>query len=283
MAVLVPEQDPRFLEGETRPLNLGEGGQQGAMRVPRNWVSMALYLKQKVIAVLVTAPGAMKYMPSPEQQVAALKALIELTPQTIDGLKSTTTWTFATTAVGHAGAMMETPTDGKVERSIPQITWAERWGGAIGKYWLAFGNTLVWHPQLTYPGIVSAEAYLADKSPPMLPDMMSFMTLFIEPDETMTRVTRAWLIANMMPTTSGEITGKREMGGAGEVPQVSVTFTALELQGAAVHQLALNYMKSLKLSDLRPAHLKSYVDAIAPNVVNATKGYAEMITESVIA
>ena len=280
MGVLL-DKDSDQVQGRTPQLNLSEGGQQGAMSSPHQWVSGADYVRQKIIAVLISAPAAMRYLPESKDQIAILKSLIEVMPLTIEGLNSSIAWEFSETPVGNAGEMMESVINSTRERSIPSFTWSDKHGMAIPKYFTELGRQLLMYPDLDVPGIVANQAYIEDGSPPLLPEQQSMTVLFIEPDTTMVNVTNSWLVTNMMPKSGGEIIGKREIAGANEVPTVSIEFTGLTMTGRSVTSMAKSYLNSLKLLDLRPLDLKPYAEEISPDVLNAAEGFASKITDSV--
>ena len=247
-----------IIAGRTPQLNLGIGGQQGAMVSNFQWTSSAAYARQKLIAVLVSVPELMKYLPNPELQYAALKSLIEVMPLTIDGLSSTINWTYSDTPVGNAGETMETAIDAKRTKSVPNFAWSEKYGMSIARYWTSLTSALVLDPDLQLPGIIASPEYIAAGSPAILPEQQSFSVMFIEPDITLTRVTNAWLSTNMMAKTGGDIIGKREIAGAAEVPTVTIPFTSMTMEGAEINKAALEYLKTLSLADLRPLELRSY-------------------------
>lgn len=280
MAVLLDQQNA-LSAGRTRPLNLAEGGQNGAMMAPHQWVSSAGYMKQKVIAVLLAAPLAMRYMDNFQSNLASLKALIEVMPLSIDGLNSTLEWEFNETPVGNAGEMFETVTKGNRQRSNPSFRWSEKYGSSIQRFWTEYGRLFLQDPDLGVPGIVSAPGYLSAGSPAILPDHQAMTILFIEPDETLTNVTHAWLCTNMMPKSGGEITGKREIGAANDVPEVNIDFTALTMTGRAVVEQAKAYLQSLNLANLRPTELRPFIEAASPDVASAQSGFRNKIDESV--
>lgn len=282
MAVLLDENNA-LVAGRTRALNLAEGGQNGAMMTPHQWVSSAGYMKQKIIAVLLAAPLAMRYMPDAQDNVAALKALIEVMPLSIDGLNSTLEWEFSETPVGNAGEQFETVTKGSRQRSTPSFRWSEKYGSSIQRFWTEYGRLLLQDPDLGVPGIVSSAGFRAAKSPSLLPDHQAMTVLFFEPDETLTNVTHAWLCTNMMPKSGGEITGKREIGAANEVPEVSIDFTAVTMTGRAVIEQAKAYLATLELANLRPTDLRDFRDGkgVDGDVAAVNSGFKNKIDESV--
>lgn len=280
--ILVNGTDDR-LQGRTPFIDLSIGGQNGAMPDPAHWVSGSGYVPQKLIAVLVEAPSLMQYMPGGSKNIATLKALIELQPKMIDGLKSTLTVEFGEAIVGHAGEIFQTPTKTSRERSEPSFTWTEKYGMAIARYWHEYIRYLMLDPDLQAAGVIASPSYQGE---PIVGNAQAFTTLFIEPDPTFRFVTNAWICFNMMPQQTPDILGKREMGGNGEVPEASVTFTAYTRTGTAVVTFAQKYLQSLTLTDLRPIDLKlqdEYMQGqVFANVDTAGQGYKEEISNAVM-
>jgi len=265
----------------TPMIDLAIGGQNGVMLSPHQWVSAANYVRQKLRAVLISAPEGIRFLPDAAHQYAALKSLIELMPQSIDGLTSNVDWTYDGHQVGHAGEKMEAATHATRNVSAPSFTWAEKYGLAIARFWTEYGRMLIMDPDLTHPGIIAQPAYIAAGSPAWLPNMYTMTVLFFEPDVTFTNPTSAWLCTNMQPRTGGEITGKMEVNSANDVVTQTIEFTALTLQSSPVIELASQYLRSLKLTDMRPFDLRPYADVIDPEVRAAAEGLASQITNAV--
>ena len=239
-------------------LNLSEGGQNGFMTDPLHFVSSAPYVRQKLFAVLIAEPRAYEYLDghngiTKEQYRAALKSLIELMPKSIDGLKSTTTWEFDGAVVGNSGEKLESVTKTAREVSTPTFIWDEKIGFAITKFWHEHGRLLQGDAELQVPGIVALGPYVDAKSPALTPDMVGFTVLFVEADNTLTSVVKAWLVSNMQPKTAGDWEGKREMAGSNDISEVNIEFTALTQIGKAVDIMAHNWLtKTLTIQNLRP-------------------------------
>ena len=283
-SILIDSTDPR-VQDRTPFMDLSIGGQNGAMPDPANWVSGSGYVPQKLIAVLLEAPSLMQYMPGGNKNIATLKALIELQPIMIDGLKAGLEVEMGEAIVGHAGEMMQSPTKTSRPRSEPSFTWKEKYGMAVAWFWHEYIRYLMLDPDLQAANIVAVPEY---KGEPIVGNAQAFTTLFLEPDPTFRNVTNAWISFNMMPQGTGEINGKREMAGAGEIPDVNITFSAYTRTGNAVKRFAKNYLQSLQLTDLRPNDLKLQTEYMGQgagpmaNVTNAASGYKEEIANSVI-
>lgn len=277
MAVLTKNVSP-VDQSRSPQLNVAIGGQQGMMQDPHEWTSSANYVRQRILPVLISGPALLKYMSNPAQQLAALKSLMELMAQKIDGLNSSVTWDYDGPLVGNAGEKFESAIKASRAVSAPAYTWAEKYGMAVTRYWTEYGRQLILDPDLGFPGIVSSPSYKAAGSPPILPEQQSIMMLFIEPDITLTSVTNAWLCSNMQPRSAGDIMGSREMGMTGEIKEVAIEFTAFTEIGKAVNTLANKYLDSLKLGDLRPLDLDGFLNKPSAEINNAAIKLSEEVT-----
>lgn len=282
MAVLIPKSADSV---RTQTLDVTIGGPNGFMPNPMQWSSNAPYVPQQTRAVLLSYPLLMNYLTNPAESIAALKALIEVQATKIDGLHSGLSWDYDGPMVGNAGEKFEAPTKASRAVSAPTFEWPEKYGQTVTRFWTELGRMCVMDPDLQAPGIISSPDYLNAGSPPILPEHMAMTILFFEPDTTLTNVTKAWIVTNMMPRTGGDIDGKAEKGGSSETPVVSIEFTAYTQTGQAPLLLAKSYLSQLALSDLRPLELQGIVDpynGIDPDILNAGDGLASMITNSVM-
>lgn len=272
----------------SQAMNLTKGGQNGIMPAHHEYNSSAGYVPEPLIAVLVTAPRAVKYLPDPERYVATLKELTEVTAKRIEGLNSTITNEFSEIRVGNAGEVLEQATGSQRARSTPSFTWDERFGQAIVRFWTEHSRLFVMDPDLGKPGIIAESKYIEAGSPPLLPEDLTYSVMYLEPDATLTQVVKAWLCANHQPKSGGELVGRRELGVAKAIPEVTIEFTALTAIGNAVNVMAKAYLKSLRLEDLRPMDMKLFNEnldkddkGIAPDVAAAKDGYASKISDVV--
>lgn len=263
--------------GRTRSLNATQGGQQGAMSDPRNWMSSATYVRQKLIPVLIEAPGFMQYMDDGEDRIRILKALIELMATSITGLNSTLEVSYGEHRVSNAGEFHETPVQVARARSVPAFVWPEKEGMTIYNFWNDYIIDLIADPETMHPGLVSKAAYQQANYPEFLPHQIAFTVLFIEPSRDLKRVTNAWLCSNMMPKTSGTNEGSRVVGEANEVVEQTIEFTATTQVGTKVVELAQNYLNSLTHAGFRPAALPAAYDKVSSSVDVDSEDYKRKV------
>ena len=242
--ILLPENSS-ISAGRARQLDLSIGSQQGALLNPKLWMSSATYVQQRIIPVLVSVPGLMKYMPDADHRKRILRTLMTTTAKSITGLNSTLSVAHEEVVIGNSGDMHDVLSGVSRERSTPSYTWDNRLNAAITHYWEQYIEYLLMQADAHIPLVTTLDAYINDGSPEITPDDISFTMLFIEPSMNMNSVVRSWLCTNMMPKSSGEITGQRVMGGNLEVKEVSIDFTATTQSNDSTNELATSYLRDL--------------------------------------
>jgi len=236
-------------------LNLEHGGQFGYMASiggwdtdgsnVEAWINAQPYISNNVIPIVITYPKFLDFMPDSDKWIAAYKALIELHPQSIDGLSSGLTVEFDETAIGGAGEVLEEITDVKRARSNPVHVYKEKANKTIQK----FLDTLIRYgykdPDVKKPLVVNLIENVNDIPDIYSPDFYSGTTLYIEPDILHKSVVDAWLCMGMKVKGNGDRTGKRNLTEAGAGLELSIEFTSITMTNASVLDLA-----SVILSDL---------------------------------
>ncbi len=252
-----------------------QSGQNGHHTDFAGYVSNAAYVRRNLIAVLIEAPTGFKHLPEPKKWVATLKNLIELHPNSIEGLNATLTVEYVEEAVGGAGEMQETASNVTRERSLPVFNWTEKYGKPINAFFTAWISNLIMDPETKIPNVMSREGQ--DPVTDILPDFHGMTVLFIEPDPTHTGVVEAWLSTNMSPKSGGEVIGARDKTAAGELTQYSIEFTALTQTGVGVRKLAQRYLANLNTTGTNPNVSDAFLKDIAEDVKGAEVGYSESL------
>lgn len=254
-------------------VDVTNGGQNGPMTDFTSYVSNSAYVRRQMIALLIEAPRGFQDLNNPQVWVSTLKALVELHAKSIEGLQSTLTVDYVENAVGGAGEMQEDIANVTRARSTPTFVWTEKYGKPISQFLQGWITGLLMDPITKFPTVTSQGNAPTD----LLPDYTGMTCLFFEPDPTCTRIVQAWLCTNMMPKTSGDITGRRDLTQAGESVDYSVEFTALTQVGYGVVQFAQNVLNSMNLSGLNPNLQPAFETGISADVAAADQGYAEML------
>lgn len=272
-SVFLSANSPLSNAGHTGTVDIRQGGQQGFKVDHDFWFSNSLYVKQPVIAVLMAAPAAFRFLPEGNNLAAMLKSLVELHATSITGLNQTYTNEYDEKAVGPSNEVMQTYLRTGRERSTPTFAWPEVDGKTITKLLRYWNDYLLGDPDSGTPAIVGLESYQAEQSPHLTPKDKSMTVLFIEPTQNRRDVNSVYLCANMMPESIPDEIGF-EKGAAGESPLIEITFTALttvrNLDG-----IAKAYLDSIDKTSFLPEAIGRMASEVDPlvNDETAPSGY----------
>lgn len=246
-------------------LDLTYGGQFGYAPELSEWVSSQAYVRHNVFAYLLEAPRFFQFMPQPQKWVSALKALVELHPQSIDGLNSKLDVEFSQHAIGGAGEQMDEPVN--VKRAQSNLTFSygcDKYGMPITTFfynWITYG---IMDPETKYAlaGTLDPATFGTgvEEATDWLADYYTMTCIFIEPDPQHKRVIKAWLVTNMMPKGTPDINGKRDLTGSMEMPDVSIEFTGITQYSLGVNVLAQGILDSINLKQANPYLRAAFIE-----------------------
>ena len=259
-------------EGQTPQMDVSLGGQYGFQPNFGAYVSNTGYTPRNLIPLLVEAPRGLRLLNGGEKSIAVLKALIENQSKQITGLRTGVNVEASERAIGGAGHMQSDPTNVTEEISQPTHVWDERYGRAIHNFWQWYIRNLIAEPISKQPGIMSlVDAEIDDQ----LADFFSFTTLYIEPDPLRRKVTEAWLVTNMFPTTSGVLESQLDPTAAADVPEVSIEFRGIPVVSQGVRNFAQEQLDQLNYVNAGPMQRPSFVSQIEADIKASEQGYAE--------
>lgn len=269
-------QGRAYAEGLKNPmLNLAYGGQFGFSTDIHTWVSNAAYVRRNMIPVLMEAPKFFQRLPDSDLWVRSLRALTELHPRSIDGINMTLTVESGETPVGGGGEVQEEVINSTRERSRPVFNFShDKYGRPIQRMvekWITWG---LMDPNSKHANIGTLQDYPTD----MLPDQYAMTMLFIEADPTHRQVIKSVLCTNMWPKGTGDITMKRDITSAMEIPELSIEFTALSQHGVGVNLLAQKVLDYMDITNANPDMRSAFLQDISEDVkVFSDIGYKSQI------
>lgn len=251
-------------------IDLRMGGQQGYDLALDQWVSNQAYAPKSLICLLVEAPRGFQLLPNPDVHVGTLRSLVELQAQSISGLTATLEVELASTAIGGAGQVQEDFINVTQAVSKPQFKWGEKYGMAVANFMYSWITNLIMDPNTKYPNVITLGA---NKPTDTLADLYAATMIFIEPDPTHSKVLKSWLVTNMYPTSSGEITARRDLSTAAETVTHDITFTGISQYGVGVNKFAQTLLDSISTVGANPQHRASFVDKLSADVAAAKYSY----------
>lgn len=233
------------------------------------------YMRGQLRCVLLSAPKFFTLMKDPQVWVNSLKAMMEIHPKTIEGLKADLSAEFEEHTVGGAGEVQQELSDMKRARSEPSITWIEKYGCPF--------QTILWN-WMTY-GMMDPDMKLAlvhtlpDVTLPTdyLHDWYTMSCLFYETDPTGRRIQRSWVCVNMMPKSSGPIEGKFDLSSPREMVTLNIEFTATSQFNMGSNLFAQQILDTINLENAVPYLRPSPITDIDADVKAGTQGFAESI------
>lgn len=257
-------------------LDITYGGQQGWAPNLTEWVSNQAYVRRNLVCVLLEAPRFFTLMPDPAKWVSSLKSLVELHCKSIEGFNAGLTVEFDEHPVGGAGEMQQEFTDVKRARTEPVFNFVEKYGMPIQTFlynWITYG---MMDPDTKYAMVGT----LSNKRPDdLLADWYSMSCLFFEPDPQHRKIQKAWVTTNMMPKSTGEIIGKRELAAASEVLNLSVEFTGISQYNLGTKIFAQQILDTINMNNSNPYLRPSFISSIAPDVIAAADGYKKNVED----
>jgi hypothetical protein len=261
--------------GRQAPMvDLQYGGQMGFTPELAEWVSNQAYVRKNLICLLVEAPKGFSLLPDSQTWIQTLRALVELHPLSIEGLEAGLEVEFASNPVGGGGQLHEDFTDVKMTVSNPTFRFGEKYGMPVAAFFRGWITNLMMDPDSKVANV----ATLATKPTDMLSDQVAATMIFIEPDPTFTKVVKAWLVTNMMPKGTGQISGRRDQTQAAEATTYDINFTGIAQFGVGVDQFAQSLLNGISLTGANPQNRPAFVQQITADITATKKSFANDVT-----
>ena len=274
-AILNQNGGVAYSSGHKAPmLDLQFGGQMGFAPDLSEWVSNQAYVRRNLICLLVEAPKGFKYLPNSEQWIATLRSLVELHPLSIEGLNAGLEVEIASNPFGGAGQIQEDFTNVTEVQSKPVFRWAEKYGMPIAHFFRGWITNLMMDPNTKFANV---STIAGQKPADMLADQYAATMIFIEPDPTHTKVVKSWLVTNMFPTGTGDISGRRDLTQANETPTYDISFTGIAQFGLGVDNFAQKLLDGISLTGANPNLRPAFVDNITQDILATKKSYEKNV------
>lgn len=230
-------------------LDIRYGGQQGWAPKVDEWINNQAYVSRPLTCIVLEVPKMFTAMTEPEKWIAAYKAMFELHSRTIEGLAQGLSVDWDEHTIGG---------DGNVQQEFVNVTRARSSPrhGIVEKYGRPFQSLLdIW---IRY-GMMDPETKFAllnhkvnGKANDLLADWYTGTNLYFEPCPLNKTVDKAWIITNMMPNGTGDITAKRDLTSGQEILNLDIEFSAIQQVGLGVNALAQKILDGLNANMLDP-------------------------------
>lgn len=269
------EKGQGYASGASEPvMSLTKGGGVGGyVSDTQNYIQNALYLKRKIICVVLNTPLAFDLLPNPELIHGALKAIMEVHSKSITGIVSSLELEYAESQISGDGAMIREISNVTRAQSTPTHVVQEREGKPVARLiddcWIL--NCLM-DPISKRARILSISENAVD----LLPDKTSMTCLYFDTDRTFRNVSEAWLITDMRPVNGTVVEGSSDIAAGSETLEHSLEFNGFQMVGQHVLALAQRELDRLNEAGLpNPDLAPAIMDERSPRMTSADAGYVE--------
>ena len=249
-------------------LNPAYGGAFGWTPDYKNMLSKQAHVRRHVVPVLVKAPGFIRFMPQPDVWYKTIKMIMETHPETIEGLNATIEVTADQHNFGGGGQQYHEPVDAKMAQSEITQNYVDTYGYGLSRtlqYWIDYA---ILNSETKSALVGTLPKFTADDTKAWLADEYSCIMMYYEPDPLHRRVQRAWLIGNMWPLSSGDITGKSDKANAMEIAKLSIKFTGFTQHTDGVTRFAQRYLDQIKWTNADPWRQPAFIEEISGEIAN---------------
>lgn len=246
------------------------GGWFGFAPVMKEWISNQAYMRRNLVPILLEAPKFFQLMPNPEKWVSCLRSIVELHAKTWEGFNGGLTAEFDEHPAGGGGEMQQELTDVKRARTEPSMTIVEKYGMPVQTllhHWMTYG---MMDPDAKFALANTLEGNQPDD---MLADWFTMTMAFIEPCPMHKRAVKTWITTNMMPKTTGEIIGKRDLNSPSEISTLTIDWTGLSVFNLGSNAAGQLLLDGINMTNANPYLRPAWINAVAAEVEDAVNGY----------
>lgn len=249
------------------------GGVGGLVSDTNNYIQNALYLKRKLICVVLNTPLGFDLLPNPEMWHQSLKAIMEVHSKSITGIQSSLELEYAESQIAGDGGMIREISNATRAQSTPAHVVQERRGKPVAKVidegWIL---NLLMDPLLKRPRVLA----LSDEAIDLMPDKTSMTCLYFDTDHTFRYVSEAWLITDMRPENGTVVEGTTDIAAGSEALEHTLSFNGFQMVGAHIKALAQRELDRINEAGLpNPDYMPAIMDERAPAMAGSSTGYVE--------
>jgi hypothetical protein len=254
-----------------------KAGQMGLAADLKGYVSNSAYVRRPLQCFVLNSPRGFNDLPDPDLWHRTFRKLMETGSRTITGLNGTVNVEYVSNEIGPGGEVQEDIAKVTRERSIPVHTFIEKYGMPIHAFFDGWVRYLI---GVAETGVAEVTSLYDIGSGPtdLLPDYTAASCLYAEFDPLHRTVVKAFLITNMMPKTSGEYIGDRDITAAGQSTEHSIEFTSIQQVGMGPKLLAQRLWDEISLTGVSTYNREAFISEIDADI-KAQNGYAASVRE----
>jgi len=259
-----------YAAGRNPMVNLARGGQNGFSPVMQEILSSGTYVARHLNCIVIDMPRGFGLFPDPDPYYSAGKALFETVAKSYDGFNSglEVDWS-AEQAVGGAGELFQDYTNVTRTRTEPNFVFPERPGRPVGTFFDDWITYLIADANTKYPAIIGLNNTAED----WLPDWYTATMLFYETDPLYKYIMKAWLVTNMAPKTTGEVTGKRDLTQGMEAKtELTIGMTGVAAVGFGINAMTQQLLSAQQIGGVIYSNAKAFVSEVSQDIAKQGTG-----------
>lgn len=239
-------------------LDLRHGGQHGWAPNLTEWISNQAYVSKPVVGIVLEWPKMFTAFDNPKMWTDSFRAMMEIHSRSIDGLNQTLTVDTDEHQIGGAGEVQEEVINVTRARSNPKHTIVEKYGRPVQRLldiWIRYG---LMDPETKFALLNKRITNEGSKATDLLADWYTATMLYFQPDPLHRYIDKAWIITNMFPKGTGDITSKRDLTSGQELITLDVEFTGIQQVGSGVDAFAQQILDAMVDKTIDPYTKKAW-------------------------
>lgn len=266
--------------GRNAPMIDLQYGHGGHMPDWPAYISNTPYVRRNLIIRVLAGPRGFNYLPEPEKWFQALKAILEIHPESVEGFNAQLEIEVRDTSYGGAGERQESVANVTRARTEPVFNFVEKYGRPFSTFFERWTTELLMDPNTKYPNVITRVS-TRGQNIDLLPDFTSATIIAFEPDPTFTKIDKAWLVADLKPKQSlVPVEGKRDIHNGGDLNEFSINMTGIAMMGVGVDMVAQSLLDTMRGVATNPLNQPAFTDRADGNIAELDSGYTERLEEA---
>lgn len=249
-------------------VNLANTGNNGLARNLAYLANNTPYQQQQTMFLLLRPPRMFELHPLGDQLTAALKAFIEVWPNTIEGINLQLSVDQNSTEQGWDRQTLRTPNGVYRAEQTLSIGGIELYGKAWAKYWTYVTRTFIGDPNTGAPNMAELDEMPED----YLIDQYTFDVLAIEPDPLKRNVVTAAALVGLWCSTLPEDTLRKNITEGTPTKEVTFEFPCIVDDSHGFTVMAQDILDQMAVYSINTNRRAAFVTEIDADVQAAESG-----------
>lgn len=270
-----------YARGRSAPMiDLQAGAQNGHLQDWPAYISNTPYVRRNLIIKVLAGPRGFNLLPEPQKWFQALKAILELHPESVEGFNSTLEVEVRDVSFSGDGNRQEVVSNVTRGRVEPVFNYVEKYGRPFAHFFDRWITELIMDPVTKYPAVTNRpNARSLDID--LLPDFTSATIIAFEPDPSFRKIDKAWLVADLKPKqTLAPTEGKRDIHNGGDLVEFPINFTGIAQISIGVDMVAQACLDAMNVVGASPLTQPAFTTQADGTIADISVGYKEALDKA---